>query len=203
MKSRIFFCLNALLAIFLIVFIVNETYGLFETNNVMIVNPQIGKWNIFINDTSAVEETFEVNSITVADNTKVKDGKIAPGTSGYFDILIDPTDTDVSIRYDISFDFSQILDSFAIESIEEIGGLDLIQTGEFTYSNIITLEDILDDVTNTIRVYIEWINDETNNEDDSIIGMDKESYISIPISITVSQYLGEEIEEYVSVPVEE
>lgn len=201
MKSNPFFYLSCALATLLLVFIITETYGLFETNNVMVVNSEIGKWNIYVNDTAATEELFIVDSITVTDNAKVKNGKIAPGTNGYFDIVIDPKDTDVSIRYDISFDFSEILDSFSIKNIEEVGGVNLIQTDEFTYTNIITLEDINNEITNTIRVYVEWINNEENNEQDSEVGRDKESHINIPVNIMISQYLGEEIQEYV--PVEE
>lgn len=181
--------------------IITETFGLFETNNVMIVNSEIGKWNIYINETSVTEETFVVDSITVMNNEKVKDGKIAPGTSGYFDIVIDPADTDVSIRYDVSFDFSLILNSFSIKKIEEAGGVNLIQTDEFTYTNIIDLKSIKEGTTNTIRVYVDWINNEENNEQDSEVGQTKDNYINIPINISVSQYLGEEIQEYV--PVEE
>lgn len=201
MKNKHIYYLSFILGVLLIMFIIIETYGLFETNNVMIVNSEIGKWNIYINETSATEGTFVVDSITVMNNEKVKNGKIAPGTSGYFDIVIDPADTDVSIRYDISFDFSLILDSFSIKKIEEAGGVNLIQTDEFTYTNIIDLASIKEGATNTIRVYVEWINNEENNEQDSEVGQTKDNYINIPINILVSQYLGEEIQEYV--PVEE
>ena len=201
MKNKHIYYLSFILGVLLVMFIITETYGLFETNNVMIVNSEIGKWNIYINETSATEGTFVVDSITVMNNEKVKNGKIAPGTSGYFDIVIDPADTDVSIRYDISFDFSLILDSFSIKKIEEAGGVNLIQTDEFTYTNIIDLASIKEGATNTIRVYVEWINNEENNEQDSEVGQTKDNYINIPINILVSQYLGEEIQEYV--PVEE
>lgn len=201
MKNKHIYYLSFILGVLLVMFIITETYGLFETNNVMIVNSEIGKWNIYINETSATEGTFVVDSITVMNNEKVKNGKIAPGTSGYFDIVIDPADTDVSIRYDISFDFSLILDSFFIKKIEEAGGVNLIQTDEFTYTNIIDLASIKEGATNTIRVYVEWINNEENNEQDSEVGQTKDNYINIPINILVSQYLGEEIQEYV--PVEE
>ncbi|MBQ9853986.1 MAG: hypothetical protein IJO57_03015 [Bacilli bacterium] len=201
MKSKHIYYLSFILGVLLVMFIITETFGLFETNNVMIVNSEIGKWNIYINETSVTEETFVVDSITVMNNEKVKDGKIAPGTSGYFDIVIDPTDTDVSIRYDISFDFSLILNSFSIKKIEEAGGVNLIQTDEFTYTNIIDLKSIKEGTTNTIRVYVDWINNEENNEQDSEVGQTKDNYINIPINISVSQYLGEEIQEYV--PVEE
>ena len=40
-----------------------------------------------------------------------------------------------------------------------------------------------------------WNNDEENNESDSVLGTTKDSKLSIPVNITISQYLGENIEE--------
>lgn len=121
---------------------------------------------------------------------------MAPGTEGYFDILIDPTDTDTSILYSVTFDFTKVNGSFAIDRIEETTSGNLIRTGENTYSKVITLEEIKNKVTNTIRVYIKWNNVEENNEEDSKIGLTKDNFISIPVSVSVIQYLGEPVVEY-------
>ena len=39
-----------------------------------------------------------------AGSKNVLEGKVAPGMDGYFDIVIDPKNTDVSIRYDLIYD---------------------------------------------------------------------------------------------------
>ena len=70
------------------------------------------------------------------------------------------------------------------------------EQGENTYSKVITLEEIKNKVTNTIRVYIKWNNVEENNEEDSKIGLTKDNFISIPVSVSVIQYLGEPVVEY-------
>ena len=115
---------------------------------------------------------------------------------GYFDILIDPRNTSVSVRYDITFDFSSFNGNFSISNIEEITSGNLVRTGENTYTKVIPISDIKNGVTNTIRVYVKWNNSEENNDVDSAIGMIKNNYFSIPVEVIVSQYLGEVIEKY-------
>ena len=173
---------------------IKKTYGLFESNNKMPVQQSTAKWNILINGTNIKsEEKFVVNSVNVEDNENVLNGKIAPGVKGYFDIEIDKTNTSTSIVYSITFDFTKISDSITIEKIEETTNGNLIRTGENTYSKVMKIND---EPINNIRVYIKWENKEENNDIDSLVGLTKDNYINIPVSISAMQYLGEEIIEY-------
>ena len=173
---------------------IKKTYGLFESNNKMSVQQSTAKWNILINGTNIKsEEKFVVNSVNVEDNENVLNGKIAPGVKGYFDVEIDKTNTSTSIVYSITFDFTKISDSITIEKIEETRSGNLIRTGENTYSKVMKIND---DPINNIRVYIKWENKEENNDIDSLVGLTKDNYINIPVSISAMQYLGEEIIEY-------
>lgn len=173
---------------------IKKTYGLFESNNKMPVQQSTAKWNILINGTNIKsEEKFVVNSVNVEDNENVLNGKIAPGVKGYFDIEIDKTNTSTSIVYSITFDFTKISDSITIEKIEETTSGNLIRTGANTYSKVMKIND---EPINNIRVYIKWENKEENNDIDSLVGLTKDNYINIPVSISAMQYLGEEIIEY-------
>lgn len=173
---------------------IKKTHGLFESNNKMSVQQSTAKWNILINGTNIKsEEKFVVNSVNVEDNENVLNGKIAPGVKGYFDVEIDKTNTSTSIVYSITFDFTKISDSITIEKIEETTSGNLIRTGENTYSKVMKIND---DPINNIRVYIKWENKEENNDIDSLVGLTKDNYINIPVSISAMQYLGEEIIEY-------
>lgn len=184
---------------FLTFVIVNTTYGLFESNKVEIFKSNIAKWNINVNDINVTESAnFVIDKITLENNTSVKDGKMAPGTSGYFDILIDGTNTDVSFRYDISFDFSDLaISNLKIISIEEVNFNKLVRTAINTYSNAVTLKDIKNGNKNLIRVHVKWENNDDFNDEDSMIGLDDKYELNIPVNITFTQYLGEEIVEYV------
>ena len=174
------------------ILIVIGSYSLFESQRTNTSELEIAKWEIKVNDDllSGGESTFTINNFVWSTSQYVKPGKAAPGLSGYFDIVIDPNDTDTSIRYDITFDFSNLdSDQFQITEIKEIDDKSIVRTGEYTYSNIILLEDIDDGETNTIRVYIEWVNDEDNNEKDSELGTVLNNQISIPVSVDVTQYI--------------
>ena len=197
MKNKNILVVVSLILVFITIYIIRDTYGLFESKNIMNTNTNIAKWNVLINGTDIKSgENFVVNSVNIVGSDSVKNGKMAPGTEGYFDILIDPADTDTSILYSVTFDFTKVNGSFAIERIEETTSGNLIRTGENTYSKVITLEEIKNKVTNTIRVYIKWNNVEENNEEDSKIGLTKDNFISIPVSVSVIQYLGEPVVEY-------
>ena len=119
--------------------------------------------------------------------------------SGSFDFVIDPTDTDVSIRYDVGLDTENMTnDNLIITSISEIEeGNTLIRTDENTYTGILALSDIQDNVTNTIRVSVQWIDNPNNNSQDISMGANGDPVMRIPITVHAIQYLGETITPYV------
>lgn len=196
MKLKKVLYLVCLLMLIVLVLELADTYALFESKTNQIVKTDIGKWTVTVNDSSLTSGTFTVDTVNITSSENVKEGKIAPGGIGYFDIIIDPKDTSVSIRCDITFDFSAFSNNFLVSKIEEINQKDLIRTGENTYTRVITLDEINQKETSTIRVYIKWENKEESNEEDSIIGSTKDNYLSIPVNVLVTQYLGEEIKAY-------
>ena len=177
---------------FFLVMIFVGSYALFESQRINTSNLEIAKWTVKVNDNmlSGSTSSFTINNFTWSTSEYVKEGKAAPGLNGYFDIEIDPNDADTSIKYDVTFDFS-VLDSnqFSITEIKEIDDKSIVRTGEYTYSNIILLDDIKTGETNTIRVYIEWINDENNNEKDSELGTVLNNQVMIPVAVDVTQYV--------------
>ncbi len=195
--KKVYVCF-ALILLVLTVFIILDTYGLFESKTSLNVQSNVGKWVILVNDTditSGANTKFFVDEIIWNPSDNVKSGKLAPGVSGYFDIVIDPTDTDVSVRYDINFDFSEFENTnIVVTSIEEINNKTIVKTGTNKYTGVIPLSEIKNGVTNTIRVNVKWDNNEDNNEYDSSLGAVPNNVKNIPVFINVSQYLGETIE---------
>ena len=174
------------------IYLLIGSYGLFESERTNTSQIDIAKWQVKVNDDSinGSVSTFTVDNINWNSSPNVKEGKIAPGGSGYFDIVIDPNDTDVSIIYNITFDFSNLdEDQFVIDEIIELDNKPIVHTDTYTYSNIMTLDDINDNETNTIRVYISWVNDENNNEKDSNLGKVYNNSIEIPITVEILQYM--------------
>lgn len=197
MKNKIIYVLCAIM-IFASIYEITDTYGLFESNKTKLVDNPIASWNILINNSNLNQnKTFTINNFQIDENTTVKNGRIAPGTTGYFDIEIDPSDTGVSIRYDITFDCSKLPSNLTVESIEETNGYTIVRTDAYTYSNIITLTNIKNGVKNNIRVHIKWQNVEEQNQNDTEIGLNKEYILNIPITITATQYFNETLQPYV------
>jgi len=158
---------------------------------------KIAAWEITINESIITneEKTFNIDNIIWNNSENVLSGKVAPGMDGYFDIVIDPKNTGVSVRYDVIYDIdylNEINTAFKITKVEEINGNKLVLTDKYTYTGIIDLGN----EKQTIRTYVKWEDMEDNGETDYITGTTNTSF-EIPIDVNVIQYLGEEIKEYV------
>lgn len=201
MKRRCTIGLISITCLLLTIFYIIKTYSIFESNVTGQIEMQNGKWIIYINNTdisNGENKNFVIDRIEIEENNRTENGKIAPGLSGKFNIVIDPTNTDVSVRYDIIFDLSKLEGTkIQINSIKETEqGNTFIKTGDNTYTGVIQLSDIQKGVTHKIEVEFDWQEDQTTDEEDSKIGAIPNNKISIPVSIKVSQYLGEEIKEF-------
>lgn len=100
MNRRYLYILSILL-VCVSVLIVSNTYSVFESNASGESDLPIGKWYIRLNDidiSSGQLINFSMNNFVYSDNDHVRDGYIAPGRSGYFDVVLNPTGTDVAIR---------------------------------------------------------------------------------------------------------
>lgn len=196
MTKRILLTGCVLLLVVFVIIEIGDTYALFEKEANTTVENDLAQWVIKINSETMglnVSE-FPIENITWNNSSNVVSGKVAPGIGGYFDIVIDPTDTQVSVRYDITFDFTLITnDMFVVTDIFEVVDDGLVETAEDVYTGIISLEDINDEKIHIVRVSLDWLNDEDNNASDSLLGKVRNNRISIPIEVNVSQYLGEEI----------
>ena len=170
------------------------TYGLFETKGGAQINPDVGNWQIKINGLDVTEtKTMVFSDLTYDANANVETGYFAPGTTGYYEIAIDASGSDVAIRYDISFDTSQIKNYPNITfSVEESSIQPSEDENSLTYAGYLSLAEISNNDVIIIKIKLEWEHDEAYNESDSnLIPGDLE----VPIAIKFSQYLGESISE--------
>lgn len=170
------------------------SFALFESEKDFVVNSDIGKWEISVNDSMINEtNTFSISNVKVNSDSNVREDHFAPGTSGYFDIVIDPNDTDVSIYFEIVCRTDYITNGqISLTRIQNVGKADLINIADYTYAGVIPLADIKNGDITTIRFYITWANNDNNNEVDSLYGNSSASF-QIPMEITFRQYLGETI----------
>ena len=180
-----------------------RTYALFETNKEISVSSNIAKWNIKVNNTMVTNSnnentTFSLGSIDWNSGGHVREGKAAPGSTGTFEIEIDPTNTQVSFVYELTIDTSNLNNKeFVISNVNETNNNYFIRTGENTYIGIARLSDNQEGQKYNIEINITWNNNEENNEKDYELGKKAELEINIPVSLKVSQYVGtEQFTEY-------
>ena len=179
------------LLIFLIFQFVNN-YGLLESNAEAEVNPEIGKWNITLNgvDVTVTNEINASNLIYTGGN--VENGYFAPGVTGTYDIVIDPKNTDVSIRYDISADLSSLSSHPNISFSISGASVTNTENGVTTYSGAIPLSSIKQGNKTTLQAKLVWTNDEQYNDLDSMLN-GSEAWLNIVITAKFTQYTGENI----------
>lgn len=194
--------LNILLIIMLIVTIVviSRTYALFESNREFSINMDVARWNIKVNDVKVKAETTEsfiIKNLVLAANSKVVNGKVAPGSEGTFDIEIDFEDTDVSVQGEINIDADEMEEAgltFNSMTVDDTT-LTITQVSDTKSSFVVPLSKIRSAGSNnsykiTIHVEFEWANDENRNKQDTLIGLSQErTKMAVPISIKFKQYI--------------
>ncbi len=181
--------------------VVSKSYGLFEKNAQGDSDFPIGKWVIKLNNKDisvGQSQSFTVTTFTYTPSTTIEDGYIAPGRSGYFDVYLDATLSEVAVRYDITIDTQvSYADNIIFSVTPGVGGT-AIQTGPQTYSGVVTLEDIEDDKIIDFRINVDWQDDINYDDLDSELGTIVGAGIVIPVTVHVIQYLGETITPYVA-----
>lgn len=156
---------------------IKTTYAKYITNASGDASIQIARWKILINnqDINQNKELTSVIKPIFEGNENIEKNVIAPTAEGYFDIIIDASNTDVSFNYEITTQNNEetavtdpILSSYTIDEGEkqpitsEDGQLKL--TGNIPYTQ--------ENKNIKIRIYLKWNDDETtgatmNNEQDT------------------------------------
>lgn len=173
---------------------ISNTYALFESDVEGIVNNPIGQWNIKLNEilvSSIVEESLTIDDFVYDINDNVRDGYIAPGSSGYFDLVLDTMGTDVAVKYAISVDLSQIEnENITLSVVPETNGM-VINNEDGIYFGVLSLDDITNNSQIILRIMITWNDDVVYDEQDTELGVVLNTKLEVPISVSVEQYLGE------------
>lgn len=167
----------------------SDTYSRYVVNTNSNVEMNFANWQILVNEADITDGTTTSLAITpvIEESEHVKNNTIAPSSKGYFDILINPSNVEVSFNYkadfkvlnenltDIKISKYAILDESYIEGQTKVESQDIIDntiTGSLTYdnkTNNFTYKPF------TIRVYFEWYEGENETMDDnkdSEIGLD-------------------------------
>ena len=165
-------------------FQITSMYALYKEQLQGEYNTLLGAWQIKVNEKD-VTTSGQIENFTITDDQlgyvasqAIQAGKIAPGGKAYFDIVIDPANTDVSIKYQINMESIDIpnvqIKLLEIENcFKKDGEADTINenfnlTGNL-YTAMIPIEKINQGYKNYLRLNFEWVNVEDNNITDSVL----------------------------------
>ena len=117
---------------------------------------EIAKWYFTVNDATETAETIHLAD-TYNQDTLIN-GRIAPGTSGSFDLVIDTTSSEVGVKYEVDFKNETNKPTnlkFKYNDNGTIKTLDEIEDYEQYFTDIIDADDT--NKTRTLTVEWEWL----------------------------------------------
>ena len=161
------FCVSILLCILTM----QETYAKYSTSNNATSNMSIARWRILVNNFDVRNDLSAETVIqpVFSGNNNISDGYIAPTANGYFDIIIDATETDVTFDYQISL--NQNASNQVVDLVITGYSLDNGEVINFNNSNITgTINKTDANKTKQVRVFVTWNDGEgstMNNEADT------------------------------------
>lgn len=146
-----------IIMIFITLIQIGNTYALYKAEITGEFQNLLGVWKIKVNQTDLssgnADMTFEITDeyLHFEESENVDANYIAPGSEGFFDILIDPSGTDVSVRYNVQITAAGKI-KIGETDYDIPGGIPLEITGvEDTFIKIVDSEEVIDDETERIN----------------------------------------------------
>ena len=202
-----------LFVLFLSLFLVaaKSTYARYATSTTGEANLNMAQWQISVNNQNITENYNTQLSFTpvIEENENVESGTVAPGSTGYFDIQINPEKVDVSFSYNIMLQLPEdsVVSDLKITHYAIIpSGQDdnSIQKIPYTGSSIENVLKYDNQTSNfkfspfTVRVYFEWYDGQDNLMDDAAdtevsqkVNNSEDVDFNILASLSFKQYNGE------------
>lgn len=168
MKKKLI--LLVVLSIILCLFFVQESLAKYITAADETANISIARWKILVNDEDIRDENT-VNTVinpVFLGNDNIAENIIAPTSEGYFDLIIDAREADVSFKYKISMSVNQnssVKDLVATKYVVNGGEPITMDINNQTIENTVLYGN--NNSTINIRVYIVWNDDDGSLMDNS------------------------------------
>ena len=143
----------------LCLFFIEDTYAKYITSTNESASMNIARWRILVNNKD-IRENSTTNAVITPifnGNDNINSGIIAPNSEGYFDLIIDATEADVSFKYKIENSINQnspIKDLITTKYIIDNGNEIPLERDNATIENTVLHKDNTKPIN--IRVYIKW-----------------------------------------------
>ncbi len=188
MDKKYILLLLSFISLYVTICLATETYAKYVSNATSTSSTSIARWRILVNDEDITTGATSTSLITPVfpGSTNISSNVIAPNAEGYFDLVLDATNVDVSFRYEITVEPNE--DSPVTELVAtryQINGgeaIDFEEEDENTIEGSIPLTST--DRTLNIRVYIKWddsLNLMTNAQDTNTTVGDQAGLLDVTV----------------------
>ena len=175
-KPTIINKLKLLIVCFMLIILVSlmsNTFSKYVSSADGDLNVSFAKWQILVNNLDISDAAnSEILFVPVIDsNNEVEENSVAPSSSGYFDIAIDPSNVALSFNYNITFSIENddipdlMISEYAILPVDDS------PIEKISLDNNIIEKDMIYDPENpfkpfTIRLFFKWYDGENELMDD-------------------------------------
>ena len=176
--------------------LMSNTYSRYVADTTGNLEVQFATWKILVNEsdiTSGNTTSIELTPV-IDENTNIEANKIAPSSTGYFDIEIDPSNTEITFDYNVTLEVLNenmpdlLISEYSIIEGENPEVKKAVENNEITGTKFYkrpatTSDEEFKFEPFTIRVYFEWFDGETatmSDEEDTLIGTQEEN---VPLQI--------------------
>lgn len=194
--NRKIIILMSCISLLLCIVTLQDTYAKYLSSANGTTDISIARWRILVNDFD-VRNSITSNSLITpvfSGNNHIAENVVAPTANGYFDIIIDGNDTDISFNYTININTSE--DSLVQDIVTtgyQVDGGEIITSSSSNISGTILLNDL--NKVKTIRIYITWVDqalnqDETmNNQDDTNATKELNAVAKLDVNVNFIQII--------------
>lgn len=162
--------LLAFLALFYSIFLIQDTYAKYLSNTSGNTKISIARWNILINEQDIKLNNDFTSKITpvLLGNEHIAKDVIAPTAEGYFDIIIDARNTDVSFTYTLNIapDETSVISDLIITGYS-INNSATVSLPENSYGLTETVNYNDETKVFNYRFFIKWNDDENATMDNA------------------------------------
>ena len=177
MDKKYILLILSFISLYITICLANETYAKYVSSATSTSSTSIARWRILVNNDDISVGATSTSLITPVfpGSSDISANVIAPNAEGYFDLVLDATNVDVSFRYEISIEPNAnspvtelVATRYAVNGAEPVNFVD----GDNTLEGTVNLSNTTR--TYNIRVYIKWddsLNLMTNAQDtDTTVG---------------------------------
>lgn len=185
-KTKKFKLLLAMISLLILTNTIQESYAKYISSASANSNFSIAEWTFKVNDQDVLNNSdFSSTIVPVIDSNKnIRDGYIAPSSTGYFDVNIDFSEVGVSFQENIR------LSSPANSSLTDLVLVGYSKNGEeltSINSNSISIIHSLGETQtrDNYRFYIKWIDgsgESMNNEQDTLASTEGSTQIKVDLN---------------------